>query len=251
MQSQRLVITLLALAAVAAAPAVLAQHGRGRGGGGILPPLPVGRADNPPAARVEQRAGMNERSRTQIGGNQERLGGFRDERELNAAQHASQNLNIPFDQLKHQMTEGNGKSLGQAIHTLRPDMDKKAVKENVKMAERAAANESRPRVQVSSGLSSRVSTLLPSGMSMEQASAGFRNTGQFVAALHVARNLNIPFRDLRARMIAGGESLGEAIHSLRPAMSSGDVEASVRVANEAARQDVRAEESAEGGFSKR
>jgi len=46
------------------------------------------------------------------------------------------NLNIPFDQLKAQMTGSNSVSLGKAIKNLRPDLDGTAVKSNVTLAER-------------------------------------------------------------------------------------------------------------------
>ena len=46
-------------------------------------------------------------------------------------------------------------------------------------------------------------------------SAGFKNEGQFVATLEAAKNLNLPFADLKDRVTAG-QSLGEAIHALRP-----------------------------------
>jgi hypothetical protein len=51
--------------------------------------------------------------------------------------------------------------------------------------------------------------------SIEAAAKGFKNLGQFVAAVHVSHNLGIPFDQLRAKMIAG-DSLGKAIHELKP-----------------------------------
>jgi hypothetical protein len=47
--------------------------------------------------------------------------------------------------------------------------------------------------------------------------SGFKNFGQFVAAAHVAKNLNIPFADLQARMTGpNAVSLGKAIQGLKP-----------------------------------
>src|SRR5215475_14275853 len=40
--------------------------------------------------------------------------------------------------------------------------------------------------------------LASSGMTLDKASSGFRNQGQFIAAVHVSQNLRIPFADLRA-----------------------------------------------------
>ena len=42
--------------------------------------------------------------------------------------------------------------------------------------------------------------MLPTGMTLDQASLGFKNQGQFIAALHVSRNLGIPFADLKTAM---------------------------------------------------
>jgi hypothetical protein len=63
----------------------------------------------------------------------------------------------------------------------------------------------------------RLEAMLPSGMTLERASTGFRNQGQFIAALEASRNQNIPFDKLKAEMT--GEhplSLGQAIQKLKP-----------------------------------
>jgi hypothetical protein len=64
-------------------------------------------------------------------------------------------------------------------------------------------------------LSNKVLTMLPSGMTLDQASQGFKNQGQFIAALHVSQNLNIPFVQLRKLMVVEHKSLGQAIQTLR------------------------------------
>jgi hypothetical protein len=77
-------------------------------------------------------------------------------------------------------------------------------------------------------LESRLLALLPAGTNIQDASQGFKNWGQFVAAAHVSNNLGIPFADLKARMtgvVPGGTvppttptttmSLGQAIQSLK------------------------------------
>ena len=48
------------------------------------------------------------------------------------------------------------------------------------------------------------------------ASSGFRNLGQFVAAVNVSNNLGIPFAQLKTRMVDQGMSLGQAIQDARP-----------------------------------
>jgi hypothetical protein len=50
-------------------------------------------------------------------------------------------------------------------------------------------------------LGARIEKMLPSTMTLNTASAGFRNQGQFIAAVHVSQNLGIPFADLRATML--------------------------------------------------
>ncbi len=49
-------------------------------------------------------------------------------------------------------------------------------------------------------LSTKVQAMLPQGMTLDQASLGFKNQGQFIAALHVSQNLGIPFADLKTAM---------------------------------------------------
>jgi hypothetical protein len=171
--------------------------------------------------------------------------GFRSQGQFLAAVHVSKNLGIPFDQLKTEMTGTSHASLGSAIRDLRPALDNQAVKRSVKLAERQARLDTKPgrATEVSPGstqnprLASRVGTLLPEGMTLQSASEGFRNQGQFIAALHVSRNLGIPFAQLKAQILTG-RSLGQAIADLRPALTSTEVDADVRVAERQTRVDV-------------
>jgi hypothetical protein len=83
-------------------------------------------------------------------------------------------------------------------------------------------------------LSSKLSSLLPAGTDLQAAAAGFRNLGQFVAAVHVSHNLDIPFDQLKCTELATtaacpgmavpskGSHLGQAIQTLKPAMSSAE-----------------------------
>ena len=65
-------------------------------------------------------------------------------------------------------------------------------------------------------LEARLQPLLPSGMSVSDASKGFRNWGRFVAAVHASQNLNIPFQSLKLKMTGDMPlSLGQAIHAIR------------------------------------
>src|SRR5437879_2354947 len=76
------------------------------------------------------------------------------------------------------------------IKTERADKDKKEDREakDIKKEEKFEEHiESNPQ------LKARVESLLPAGMSLKTAAMGFRNQGEFIAALHVSKNLNIPF----------------------------------------------------------
>src|SRR5207244_3272401 len=66
-------------------------------------------------------------------------------------------------------------------------------------------------------LASRLQSLLPKGTDLQTAASGFKNLGQFVAAVHVSHNLRIPFAQLKAKMLGPPEeSLGKAIQQLKP-----------------------------------
>jgi hypothetical protein len=104
------------------------------------------------------------------------------------------------------------------------------------------------RIQQNTKLAARLKPLLPGDMTLAQAADGFKNQGQFIAALHVSQNLNIPFADLKAAMMgtkpatatvgaAKPESLGKAIHDLKP---TADVTAEVHKADVEAQADVNA-----------
>lgn len=70
-------------------------------------------------------------------------------------------------------------------------------------------------------LNARLESLLPKGMTAQEACSGFKNLGQCVAAIHVSHNLGIKFDDLKAKMTgANSENLGKAIHDLKPAANA-------------------------------
>ena len=115
----------------------------------------------------------------------------------------------------------------------------------VELSGRKSVND---RLRPNSRLSARLQTLLP-GQDLEIASSGFKNFGQFVAAVHVSKNLGIDFNELKTRMtgssseslstsenLGTSKSLGKAIRELRP-----DVNASkeVRKANRQASKDLK------------
>ena len=83
--------------------------------------------------------------------------------------------------------------------------------------------------------SAQFAALVPSDMSATEACSGFKSTSECAAALHAAHNVGIPFKDLKTRMTRG-ETLGAAIHHLKPGADAG---AEVSRAEEQARADVR------------
>ena len=85
-------------------------------------------------------------------------------------------------------------------------------------------------------LVAKVQPLLPGGLSVEQAATGFKNQGQFLAAVHVSHNLGIPFNDVKTKALSDGGSLGAAIHSLKP---SADAELELKRANQQAKDDLK------------
>ena len=109
-------------------------------------------------------------------------------------------------------------------------------------------------------LEARLLGLLPAGTTVQDASQGFKNWGQFVAAVHVSNNLNIPFADLKAKMTGftpgatpgtivqtAPVSLGQALQSLKgaatttapDALSATQIQTEVKKAEDAATADLR------------
>jgi hypothetical protein len=110
-------------------------------------------------------------------------------------------------------------------------------------------------------LEARLLALLPPGSTIQDASMGFKNWGQFVAATHVSNNLGIPFAELKSRMtgIMPGTvpgttvqttpmSLGQAIQSYKstvPAttntgtLTPTQITTEVKKAEDAATSDLR------------
>ena len=106
-------------------------------------------------------------------------------------------------------------------------------------APRVKAPDFGARLAANPALTARLQPLLPAGMAMTDAAQGFKNQGQFVAALHVANNLNIPFADLRTAMTGPDRlSLGKAIQQFRPGIDKKTVAADVKTAEAEAKEDL-------------
>lgn len=68
-------------------------------------------------------------------------------------------------------------------------------------------------------LADKLRLRLPVGTDLMTAAEGFRNLGQFVAAVNVSNNLKIPFNDLKTQMVVEGRSLGQSIQTLKKVAS--------------------------------
>jgi hypothetical protein len=94
------------------------------------------------------------------------------------------------------------------------------------------------RIAANPALVTRLQPLLPAGMTLAAAATGFKNQGQFIAALHVSQNLKIPFAQLKAEMTgADHDSLGQAIHQLQP---TANARSAAKTAEQEARADLKA-----------
>ena len=102
------------------------------------------------------------------------------------------------------------------------------------------------RLAQNPALASQLQKLLPAGTNLQTAASGFKNLGQFVAAVHVAHNLHIPFAQLKAKMTGpDSESLGRAIQDLRPNLSRKTIKSDVKTANAEAKEDIEQTEQKE------
>ena len=86
-------------------------------------------------------------------------------------------------------------------------------------------------------LRERLAAMLPKGMDLDEAAKGFKNQGQFIAALHASRNSNIPFAALKDRLTRPDhhETLGEAIHDLDPKIDLKDAKKKAEQAEQQAK----------------
>jgi len=187
--------------------------------------------------------------------------GFKNQGQFIAALHVSENTGIPFRDLKTDMTRKH-LSLGQSIQDLKksasPTVEvRKAEHEadddvrNTKGRKRDAAefedhesdrHESDRRSvarQISSNpqLAARVQAILPAGMTLRQAASGFASERQFLSALHAAKDLSIPFAQVKSEMTGHDhDSLARAIHELKP---MADARTAARTAQAEAAVDIK------------
>jgi len=102
------------------------------------------------------------------------------------------------------------------------------------------------RIEQNPALKSKVESMLPAGENLKTAASGFKNGGQFLAALHASKDLGIPFDQLKAKMMGSNSpmSLGQAIHALKPNVTEKDADNEADKAEKEARADVRTKRTA-------
>ena len=71
------------------------------------------------------------------------------------------------------------------------------------------------KLQKNTNLTDKLRTRLPAGTNVMDAAEGFRNLGQFVAAVNVSNNLHLDFTQLKTHMVDDGMSLGQAIQTVK------------------------------------
>lgn len=130
---------------------------------------------------------------------------------------------------------GGGAGMGRGSGNMGPDMGKMGSMDRSMNAPSMNAKNPERILSHNANLSSRLQPLLPAGTDLANAASGFKNLGQFVSAIHVAHNLNIPLSDLKARMTSG-ENLGKAIHEMKPDVNAKDA---VKTANRQAKETLR------------
>jgi hypothetical protein len=117
--------------------------------------------------------------------------------------------------------------------------------QQVKSATKEETTESKPaEMKVANSLdrdpylSSVVKPLLPPRMTVTNAAMGFKNERDFIAALHVSKNLAIPFDQIKTRMTAAHRmSLTDSLRDIRSQMSKKDAKGEVKKAEEQAKGD--------------
>lgn len=71
------------------------------------------------------------------------------------------------------------------------------------------------RLQKNTKLAERLEGRLPKGADLMEAADGFKNLGQFVAAVNVSSNLGLDFEKVKTAMVDDGRSLGQAIQYVK------------------------------------
>ena len=104
------------------------------------------------------------------------------------------------------------------------------------------------RINSNTQLKDRLTALLPqlpqgstTTMDLTTAANGFKNQGQFIAFLHVAKNHNLTLDQWTKMhdMMASGESLGKALQAAKPELTETQVTVSVQQAEAQTSEDLK------------
>lgn len=76
------------------------------------------------------------------------------------------------------------------------------------------------KLKRNTNLASKLQSRLPAGTDLMKAAYGFKNLGQFVAAVNTSYHDGIPFAQLKRKMVREGMSLGQAKQALRPSSTT-------------------------------
>jgi hypothetical protein len=167
--------------------------------------------------------------------------GFRNQGQFIAALHAAKDQGISFVDLKAEMTGAEHDSLGQAIHDLKPAADAKSAAKTAEHEAHADIAATRPtladRITANAALLAKVTPLLPAGTTLADAAKGFHSEGQFIAALHAARDLNVSFDAIKTELTGSPkDNLSQAIHDVAPTV---DAKAAAKTAAQEAHSDIK------------
>lgn len=133
---------------------------------------------------------------------------------------------------------GMGMALTTAFAGTRGPVKPAAAAHRAKPGGRLTQQPALRNIGTNPALAARLQPLVPAGMTLTNAAAGFASENQFIAALHVSRNLKIPFAQLKAEATGADRNvLIRAVHDLRP---NADEKAAVRAAEQQTRRDIRA-----------
>jgi hypothetical protein len=127
--------------------------------------------------------------------------------------------------------EHGGGDHGPSDHANKPSEPNKSLN--------SGRNDVATRLSADTKLSSKLQAMLPAGMTVQTAAMGFKNLGQFIAAVHVSKNLNIPFDQLKGAVVTNHKSLGDAIHDLKPDLSTETAKTEAKKAEDEAKDDTR------------
>ena len=91
-------------------------------------------------------------------------------------------------------------------------LSRTAAKRTIKPAPSVVQKELQRNLVLAGSLRGR----LPTGMDLYVAAGGFRRLELFVATVHASTNIELPFSELKRRIVNDGMTLGQAIQDMRP-----------------------------------